>query len=167
MITQTVEYALRAVTTLAYRAGESTTTEEVAQATKVPVAYLAKILQNLARKGIIHTQRGVGGGVALAKPPAELSILDVVNAVEPILRYKTCPLGIASHGRTLCPLHTRLDKSLADLEDAFGGVTLADILNEPTASKPLCEEPDTPGATRVPLGVKSKKGEPPGDPAGR
>lgn len=160
MITQTVEYALRAVTTLAYRHGEPTTTEDVADATKVPVAYLAKILQKLARKGIIQTQRGVGGGVSLAKPAAELSILDVVNAVEPILRYKTCPLGIASHGSRLCPLHARLDKSLADLEDAFRGVTLADILNEPTMSKPLCEDPDEPGTTRVPLGVKPKKPAP-------
>lgn len=160
MITQTVEYALRAVTTLAYRHGEPTTTEDVAEATKVPVAYLAKILQNLARKGIIHTQRGVGGGVSLAKAAADLTILDVVNAVEPILRYKTCPLGITSHGNRLCPLHTRLDKSLADLEDAFRGVTLADILNEPTASKPLCEVPDEPGTTRVPLGVKPKKPAP-------
>jgi Rrf2 family transcriptional regulator, nitric oxide-sensitive transcriptional repressor len=161
MMTQTVEYALRAVTTLAYHEGEPATTEGVAEMTKVPVAYLAKILQGLAKAGIIRTQRGVGGGVALAKPASELTILDVVNAVEPIRRYKTCPLGIQSHGSRLCPLHARLDKSLADLEAAFGGVTLADIIAEPTLSKPLCEVPDTPGTTRVPLGtVKPKKAAP-------
>jgi len=157
MMSQTVEYALRAVTTLAYHEGQPTTTQGVADATKVPVAYLAKILQELAKAGIIRTQRGVGGGVALAKPAAELSILDVVNAVEPIRRYKTCPLGIQSHGSTLCPLHRRLDEALAALEDAFRGVTLADVIAEPTSSKPLCEVPDVPGTTRVPLGTKPKK----------
>jgi Rrf2 family protein len=157
MMTQTVEYALRAVTTLAYHEGEPVTTDDVAERTKVPVAYLAKIFQGLARAGIIRTQRGVGGGVALAKPATDLTILDVVNAVEPIRRFETCPLGILSHGRALCPLHTRLDKALADLEDAFRGVTLADIITEPTRSKPLCEVPDAPGTTRVPLGTKTKK----------
>ena len=161
MMTQTVEYALRAVTTLAYHEGEPATTEGVAESTKVPVAYLAKILQGLAKAGIIRTQRGVGGGVSLAKPASELTILDVVNAVEPIRRYKVCPLGIESHGPRLCPLHTRLDKSLADLEEAFAGVTLAQIISEPTQSKPLCEIPSSPGTTRVPLSVKIKKTEKP------
>ena len=160
MMTQTVEYALRAVTTLAYHEGEPCTTEGVAEMTKVPVAYLAKILQGLAKAGIIRTQRGVGGGVALAKPATDISILDVVNAVEPIRRYKTCPLGIQSHGNRLCPLHSRLDGALAVLEDSFRGVTLADVIAEPTLSKPLCEVPDTPGTTRVPLGTKPKKAAP-------
>ena len=160
MMTQTVEYALRAMTILAYREGESCTTEAVADLTKVPVAYLAKILQGLAKAGLIRTQRGVGGGVSLAKKATELTILDVVNAVEPIRRYKVCPLGIQSHGAQLCPLHTRLDKSLADLEESFRGMRLADILSEPSSSKPLCEIPDAPGTTRVPLGVKPKKAVP-------
>ena len=160
MMTQTVEYALRAVTALAYRAGEPATTASVAESTKVPVAYLAKILRGLAEAGLVRTRRGVGGGVTLAKPAAELSILDVVNAVEPIRRYETCPLGLPSHGTRLCPLHARLDAALAALEDAFRGVTLADIIAEPTASKPLCDVPDTPATARIPLGTRAKKAAP-------
>jgi Rrf2 family protein len=158
MLTQTVEYALRAVTYLASEEGTSKTTEDVAEKTKVPVAYLAKILQGLARQGIIRTQRGVGGGVTIARPPAELTILEVVNAVEPIKRIKTCPLGIQSHGSRLCPLHTKLDAALASLEEAFGNSTLADILSDPSASKPLCEVNSQPGTiTGIPLTIRGKK----------
>jgi Rrf2 family protein len=107
----------------------------------VPRDYLAKILQGLARGGIVTTQRGVGGGVTLGRDPADLTILDVVNAVEPIRRITTCPLGLKTHGVRLCPLHRRLDSAMATVEAAFGKTTLAEILAEPTSSVPLCEGP--------------------------
>ena len=143
MFTQTVEYALRAVVHLAYQAPNSCTTDEIAVATKVKRAYLSKVLQNLCHKGIVHSQRGVGGGMTLAKSPEELTILDVVNAVDPIRRIQTCPLGLASHGIRLCPLHKRMDNALAMVEQAFRGTTLAEVLAEPTESKPLCDVPLT------------------------
>jgi Rrf2 family nitric oxide-sensitive transcriptional repressor len=141
MLSQTVEYALRAVVHLADRAPASRTTEQVAAATRVPRAYLSKVLQSLAQAGIVHSQRGIGGGVGLAKKPEELTILEVVNAVEPIRRITTCPLGLAAHGARLCPLHRRVDDALALVERAFGSTTLAEVLAEPTASVPLCDFP--------------------------
>ena len=139
MFSQTVEYALRAVVHLAYEAPEASTTARIAEATLVPKDYLAKILQGLAKEGIVKTQRGVGGGVALAKAPEQLTILDVVNAVEPIERITTCPLGLKTHGVRLCPLHRRVDDALALVEAAFGKTTLAEVLAEPSESVPLCE----------------------------
>jgi Rrf2 family protein len=139
MFSQTVEYALRAVVHLADRAPASRTTGQIAAATRVPKAYLSKVLQSLVRGGVAHSQRGVGGGMTLVKPPAELTILEVVNAVEPIQRIKTCPLGLKSHGLRLCPLHRRMDDALASVEAAFGRTTLAEILAEPTNSPPLCD----------------------------
>src|SRR3954453_6698361 len=105
MFSQTVEYALRAVVHLADRAPEPRTTGQIAEATRVPRAYLSKVLQGLARAGVVHSQRGIGGGMVLVKAPAELTLLEVVNAVEPINRIRSCPLGLPSHGRHLCPLH--------------------------------------------------------------
>ena len=67
----------------------------------------------------------------------------MVNAVEPIQRIKTCPLGLAAHGVRLCPLHRRLDDALAPVEEAFGETTLAEVLAEPTESVPLCDFPVT------------------------
>ncbi len=139
MFSQTVEYALRAVVYLASEAPEACTTKQIHGATKVKQAYLSKILQRLAKKGIVQTRRGIGGGVTLAKSPENLTILDVVNAVEPIERIKTCPLGLSSHGVRLCPLHKRMDAALAWVETAFRDTTLAEVLAEPSASVPLCE----------------------------
>ncbi len=150
MFSQTVEYALRAVIYLADHTAEPSTTDDMAVVTKVPAPYLAKILQGLNRQGITKSQRGIGGGITLAKAPEEITVYEVVNAVEPIRRIKTCPLGIASHGVNLCPLHKRMDDAMATVEAAFRTSTLAEILAEPTTSKPLCEFPD------VPLGVKGK-----------
>ncbi len=139
MFSQTVEYALRAVVYLAYEAPAARTTEEIHVATKVKRAYLSKILQGLAKKGIVQTQRGVGGGVSLARTPQELTILDVVNAVEPIMRIRSCPLGLSSHGMRLCPLHKRMDLALASVESSFKNTTLAEVLAEPSDSIPLCD----------------------------
>ena len=142
MFSQTVEYALRAVVHLAYEAPDARTTAQIADATKVPKDYLSKILQGLAKRGIVTTQRGVGGGISLAKTPEEVTILDVVNAVEPIQRITTCPLGLKTHGVRLCALHKRLDAAMATVEEAFGKTTLAEVLAEPSQSVPLCESPD-------------------------
>lgn len=150
MMSQTVEYALRAIVHLAHISPSACTTEQIAGATKVPKAYLVKVLQSLIRGGLVHSQRGVGGGVSLKRKPSEISLLDVVNSVEPICRITECPLGISSHGTNLCPLHKRLDNAIAQVQEAFGGTTLAEILAEPTSSIPLCSsESVQPNATTL------------------
>src|SRR3972149_5635143 len=109
MISQTAEYALRAVTHLAGReAIDAPTTAQIARTTQIPSNYLAKVLRSLSRAGLVHSQRGPGGGHKLARNPAELTALQVVNAVDPLTRIKSCPLGLEDH-RDLCPLHCRLD----------------------------------------------------------
>jgi Rrf2 family protein len=139
MFSQTVEYALRAVVHLAEHAPSPRTTDQIAGATRVPKAYLSKVLQGLCRGGIAESKRGIGGGITLVKTPSELTILDVVNAVEPIARIRHCPLGLKTHGVRLCPLHKRMDNALAMVENAFRETTLAEVLGEPTNSRPLCE----------------------------
>lgn len=142
MLSQSVEYALRAVVHLASVAPEARTTDQIAVATLVPRAYLSKVLQSLSRGGVVQSQRGLGGGMSLVKTPDQLTILEVVNAVEPIQRIRTCPLGLAAHGTHLCPLHRRVDNALALMEDAFSQTTLAEVLAEPTRSIPLCPFPN-------------------------
>jgi Rrf2 family protein len=141
MFSQTVEYALRAVVHLASNAPQAQTTEQIAKATKVPQAYLSKVLQNLVQAGVVKSQRGIGGGMALVKKPSDLTILEVVNAVDPIKRIKTCPLELASHGVNLCPLHKRLDRAMSMVEDAFRSTTLQEVIDEPSESIPLCDFP--------------------------
>ena len=145
VLSQTVEYALRAVVQLAYLAPEACTTPDLAKVTRVPASYLTKVLQSLTRAGIVRSQRGIGGGVALAVDPQRLTILEVVNAVDAIQRIRTCPLELASHGVKLCPLHRRMDAAMAQVEQAFRSTTVAEVIAEPGDVRPLCEiEPAKP-----------------------
>ena len=144
MFSQTVEYALRAMACLAARPDEPQTNRRIAATTKVPSAYLSKVLQTLTKAQLVHAQRGVQGGFLLSRSPKEITILEVVSAVDPIKRITTCPLGLEAHGARLCPLHKKLDQALAQAERAFGSTTLADVMSAPSASVPLCDFPRRP-----------------------
>ena len=143
MISQTAEYALRAIVFLADQ-GVAKTTQQIAQATHVPAGYLSKVMQSLARAGLVSSQRGLHGGFTLAKKADKLTVWEVVDAVDPIQRIRTCPLGLKSHGANLCPMHRRLDDAMAMVENAFRGSTVQELLDEPTRSKPLCDFPHVP-----------------------
>lgn len=141
MLSQTVEYALRAAVHLAQFSPQARTTEQIAEHTKVPKAYLSKVLQSLSRAKVVTTQRGLGGGVSLARPPLEITMLDIVNALEPLNRIKKCPLGLPMHGTHLCSLHRRLDHALAMIEGAFSNTTLAELITDTATNVPLCVLP--------------------------
>ena len=137
MLPQTAEYALRAVVHLVDSSEAPRTSRQIAKGTKVPAGYLYKVLQKLVAAGLIRSQPGPNGGYALQRPPAQITVLDVVNAVEPVQRIHTCPLGLASHGERLCPLHRELDNACAVIEASFAKVTIAQILSRETTSPPL------------------------------
>ncbi|MDG2388656.1 MAG: Rrf2 family transcriptional regulator [Planctomycetaceae bacterium] len=139
MFSQTVEYALRAMIYLAQSSGKPQPTEEIAKVTKVPPAYLSKVLQSMSKGGLVISQRGLHGGFRLAKKPEEVNILDIISSVDPIERIQTCPLGLKSHGVHLCPLHRRVDNAMAEVEKTLSASTLAELLAEPTDSIPLYE----------------------------
>jgi len=138
MLSKTAEYALRAVVWLAREPGRAESADHLAEVTKVPRRYLHKVLQDLVHAGIVRSQSGPGGGYALDRPPEEVSILDVVNAVAPLERIRECPLGLSSH-TSLCPLHKELDKAYAATEQAFARVTLARLTRSTSPIVPLCE----------------------------
>lgn len=138
MISQTAEYALRAIVHLACHPGVPRTNRQIAEATRVPVPYLSKILQSLSRAGLVRPQRGLHGGFTLLKLAEELSIYEVVQAVDPLHRITHCPLEIKEHGMNLCPLHRRLDEAMGLVETSFRQTTVAELLNEPGANTPLC-----------------------------
>ena len=139
MVSQTAEYALRAVVWLGGRPNEQVGTKKISEAAQVPAGYLAKVLQMLARAGLVVSTAGRGGGFKLNRPPDKISVLDVINAVDPIQRIHECPLQLMSHGMNLCPLHRRLDDAMAQMEAAFARSTVAEMLAEETGSPPLQE----------------------------
>ena len=103
----------------------------------IEIGSIALAVEMITAEEIVRLQRGVGGGVSLARDPRELTILDVVNAVDPIRRINTCPLDLKSHGTKLCALHRRMDNALMAMEDAFRSTTLAELLEDPNPSVPL------------------------------
>lgn len=143
MLSQTVEYGLRACV---YLAGEDRprTASEISEVTRVPAAYLAKVLQQLARAGVVFGQRGPNGGFSLSRPSDKITIWEVVQSLEPMKRIKECPLDLKTHKGRLCPLHKKLDDAIAEFERSFKGTTLADLIGDPNAPRPLCDGPGTP-----------------------
>ena len=140
MISQTVEYALRAIVTLAQQDGTPCTAQKISEITHVPAPYLSKMMQGLVRANLVTSKRGLNGGFVLVKSPSELTIWEVVDAVDPFKRILECPLGIGSHEGTLCPLHRRLDNAMEMVEDSFRATTVGELLSQTGGVTPLCEE---------------------------
>ena len=132
MFSQTAEYALRAVVFLAEGGETRYTTQAIANVTHIPPRYLAKVLNSLGRAGVLVGQRGLYGGFVLSKSPTEISVLDVIEAVDPVKRIYKCPLNLEAHKDQLCPLHARLDASLALIQEDLRRSSIADLLQRPT-----------------------------------
>ena len=113
------------------------TAQDVAADARVPLDYLSKILNALGRAGLVSAQRGRGGGFQAARPANQISVLEVVTAVDPVRRIHSCPLGLAAHGTNLCPLHRKLDDAARSIEDAFRITTIGSL-----AGVPFCAEED-------------------------
>jgi Rrf2 family protein len=139
MFSQTVEYALRAIVVLANAPDNPQTAQSISRVAKLPTDYLFKVMQPLVKAGLVVAQRGKRGGFMLGRDPGKVTILDVVNAVDPIHRIQFCPLKLKSHGVRLCPLHRKMDAALAMVEDALKSSTLAEILQSGDPIRPLCE----------------------------
>ncbi len=141
MFSQTVEYAMRAVLALASGDGTPMTTRQIAETMKVPQSYLSKVLQALVRGGLVYSTRGLKGGFVLVKTADKITLLQILNSVNPLQRIESCPLDLDAHSSDLCPLHRRLDQAMAMVEKAFSGTTLAELLSEdnpcPTMKKQL------------------------------
>lgn len=140
MLTQTVEYALRIAICLAKSDPRPKTAAEIARTTNVPRAYLAKVIQAMVRGGTARSKRGVGGGISLAKPASELTLLDVINSVSPLRSAQTPSTGEMASAAVLPGLNQRFEKALVAVEDIFSQATLADMAAEGPDSHASADE---------------------------
>lgn len=134
MLSQTSEYALRAMVCLADSAVKDkehyVNVPDMALSTKVPITYLSKVLQALTRGKLVQQKRGIKGGFRLAKAPEEIALLSIVQLFDEIERIRSCPLKLKEHSRTLCPLHSTLDKAACALISSFSTTTLKDLISQ-------------------------------------
>ena len=111
------KYAIRAVCHIAHLApGARAQVKEISEALDIPPAFLSKILQDLARKGILVSAKGPGGGFELNCSPSETSLYTLVQAVEGPMAEGDCILGlILCADDTKCPIHD----TWKSIQDAF------------------------------------------------
>jgi len=101
-----VDYAIRCLVYLTRTRDRLATKSEIAKATSAPDLFVAKILQQLVRAGLVASTRGVHGGFVLARDPANLSLLDVIDVTQARVAPRPCVLDPrACPFRDTCPVH--------------------------------------------------------------
>ncbi|MFQ5895353.1 MAG: RrF2 family transcriptional regulator [Nitrospinota bacterium] len=104
------EYAIRAMAWIASQRGGATrfTAKQIAEAEGLPQPILAKTLQLLAQRGLLESRKGPGGGFRLQRDPRQISLLEVVEAVDEFDISWRCAVGLAEcNDEVPCPLHDR------------------------------------------------------------
>src|ERR1700736_6204326 len=101
------EYGIRAAIHLAQLPdGGYAMAKDIAQEEEIPAPFLAKILQEMARKGVLRSVKGPSGGFCLKKKASEIRLLDIVAAIDGLSQYSRCAEGFGEcSAKTACPLH--------------------------------------------------------------
>ncbi len=128
MVSQAVGYAATALGRIAAAGGTPVLIKEIAEDCAIPAAYLAKIINVLARKGLLNTQRGVGGGVTLGKAATEVVLLDLCQALDDPIVQSRCMLGTAEcSDERACPAHHFWTTHRARQIDFLRNTSVADV----------------------------------------
>jgi Rrf2 family protein len=105
-ITRETDYAIRCVDYLSDKWGSVTMVDEIAKGKCVPKSFLAKILQKLTKASIVKSYRGVKGGFELARPPKEITLLEVIEAIQGPVAMNVCAVNEAMCGfSSSCAVH--------------------------------------------------------------
>ncbi len=132
ILSQTAEYALRAMAWLATSSGgEPVRAKDLSTATGIPTHYLSKVMRRLVLAGLLVSQKGQGGGFVLSKAPGEIPFIDILTAVDAYPAEGRCAFGWGHCDETTpCPLHG----SWSDLNERLRcwaeGTTLAEIARD-------------------------------------
>jgi len=130
MISKTATHAMRAMVVLAeQKPGAFAGAGAIAKGIGAPQNYLGKLLQQLAREGLVDSQKGHGGGFRLARPPAKITLYDVVEPIDQVSQRQGCFLGqlICSEG-TACAVHGDWAKVLSTYLGFLQKTTLANVI---------------------------------------
>lgn len=127
-LTLSTKYAILALEELARR-GSPASVQELASAADIPQAYLGKLVPILVRVGILQTQRGRGGGVALARPPQEITLREIIEAVEGPAALQDCPFEVSPcRGNPKCPLYPVWDPLRDRIVGFLSQTSLAEVV---------------------------------------
>jgi len=130
-ITRQADYAIRAVRHLSnLPLNERAATSKVAREQSIPPSFLAKIISQLSIAGLLHTSRGARGGVSLARDPKEISLLDVVEAIDgPILLNECVAESNLCVFESDCPLKPIWGDAQVELVSKLRSTNFAQFVN--------------------------------------
>jgi Rrf2 family protein len=124
-LNQTTGYAITALGLLNGPSGVPVQVKDIAQATGIPRAYLAKLVHDLQSKGLVATRRGYRGGVVLARPADQISLIDVAEAVSGKTFSVPCLLGMREcSDEHACPLHHLWKETVSAIHAGLSRTTL-------------------------------------------
>jgi Rrf2 family transcriptional regulator, iron-sulfur cluster assembly transcription factor len=129
LFSRSTEYAIRAMTFLAtLPPGRLAGAKEISEAEKIPMAFLWKILQLLARRKLIRSFKGLRGGYELAQPPGMLTLDKIIEVTDGSGRLDGCILGLPNcSDANACPLHESWKELRANMSGMLHQNTLADL----------------------------------------
>jgi Rrf2 family transcriptional regulator, iron-sulfur cluster assembly transcription factor len=129
-VTRAGEYGVLGLLCLARRGtGQVVMIDEVSREGRIPKSFLAKIFQNLARAGLVHSNRGTGGGFALSREPSQITVLQIIEAIEGRIAFQRCLQG-GTDCRHVggCPLCGLFERAQTEVRDVFARTTLAGLM---------------------------------------
>ncbi|HNK62477.1 MAG TPA: Rrf2 family transcriptional regulator [Anaerolineales bacterium] len=128
-ITRQADYAVRAVLHLARNGDQRTATSSIAEEQRIPPSFLAKIISQLSIAGLLHTSRGARGGVTLARTPQEITLLEVIEAIDGPIQLNECvgDTGACSFDEN-CPLRPVWCEAQEVLVNRLKGTNFADMI---------------------------------------
>jgi Rrf2 family transcriptional regulator, iron-sulfur cluster assembly transcription factor len=128
MLSQAVGYAATALSHVAAAGGKPLLVKEIAEAADMPAPYLAKIIQSLARKGIVNTQRGIGGGVTLGRAADSITLYELAVALDDPCVQTRCMLGVDEcSDERACPCHKFWTQQRGRAVEFMHATTVADM----------------------------------------
>jgi Rrf2 family protein len=132
-LTSAADYAIRAMIHLAcLPEGGVALRSEIANAQNIPTSFMAKILRSLVRARLLRSSRGVNGGFALALPPSDINMLDIVEAIEGPLSLTDCTPSPAGCVWAMdCPASTVWVRVQESMKDTLRESTLEDLVSTP------------------------------------
>ncbi len=143
-VTRAGEYAVIGLSYLARQpAGRTVMIDEISDSEQIPKSFIAKIFQSLARHGLVISHRGARGGFSLARPPSEISLLDIFQGVEGDFALQKCvadePECVVSESRLgACSLCGVFLEAQHKVNEVFSRTTLEDLLERQL--KPVKQE---------------------------
>jgi Rrf2 family protein len=126
-LSKKADYGLIAMKHLAMHSDESISAREIAAEYRIPAELLAKVLQKLARKGLLVSQQGMNGGYILARDPARISIVDVVEALEGPISITPCERGDECQQLQMCSVRDPLLKIKAKVVRVLGDTSIHEL----------------------------------------